>query len=430
MSNQGQLRNLKMLLFFFHFTNTIIISFLPIYLDFKGLSGTEIGWVLAIGPLASIISQPFWGFLSDKYRTVKWVLIMTIIGMLIFSILYFYMNHVLFILFFYLLLIMTIIVMLIFSLLFFQMNHLFFILIFGALFYFFSSPVGALGDSLAQRQADLLNISFGSIRTWGSIGFALSSLVIGQLLNIFGVEFMRWPYLLFGTILLIVAFQISDVKTTDNEQTISFRDLKLLIANKPFVYFLLIMMFITITHRANDSFIGLFIKELGGSESLVGLGWFIALVTEALVFAFAYKWFKKDRALLFIILASVLYTIRWILFAFSTEPWMVLVGQLLHGLTFGIFYLSAIDFVTRLIPETLKSSGHLIYYSVFFGISGIVGSLGGGAILDYLSGNHLYLILGVMTLIGTALLFIYRLKTPIKKGCTIYDVGEEKSHLP
>src|SRR5699024_3835817 len=41
--------------------------------------------------------------------------------------------------------------------------------------------------------------------------------------------------------------------------------------------------------------------------------------------------------------------------------------------------------------------------------------LGGGAILDYLSGNHLYLILGVMTLIGTALLFIYRLKTPIKK---------------
>src|SRR5699024_7966138 len=128
-----------------------------------------------------------------------------------------------------------------------------------------------------------------------------------------------------------------------------------------------------------------------------------------------FKRCKKDRTFLFIILARVLCTIRWILFAFSTEPWMVLVGQLLRGLTLGIFYLSAIDFVTRLIPETLKSSGHLIYYSVFFGISGIVGSLGGGAILDYLSGNHLYLILGVMTLIGTALLFIYRLKTPIKK---------------
>src|SRR5690625_7579058 len=110
-------------------------------------------------------------------------------------------------------------------------------------------------------------------------------------------------------------------------------------------------MVITFTHRANDSFIGLFIKELGGSESLVGLGWFIALVTEALVFAFAYKWFKKDRALLFIILASVLYTIRWILFAFSTEPWIGLVGQLFDGLTFGIFYLTANYFVKRFILE-------------------------------------------------------------------------------
>src|SRR5690625_2899393 len=155
MSNQGQLRNLKMLLFFFHFTNTIIISFLPIYLDFKGLSGTEIGWVLAIGPLASIISQPFWGFLSDKYRTVKWVLIMTIIGMLIFSILFF------------------------------QMNYLIFILIFGALFYFFSSPVGVLGVSLAQRQADLINISFGSFGTLGSIGFVFLFILIDLILYIF-----------------------------------------------------------------------------------------------------------------------------------------------------------------------------------------------------------------------------------------------------
>src|SRR5699024_4283152 len=157
MTKQTQLRNLKLLLFFFHFTNTIIISFLLLYLIFKGLSGTEIGWVLAVGPLASIISHPFWGFLSDKYRTVKWVLIMTIVGMLIFSVLFF------------------------------QMNHLIFILMFGALFYFFSSPVVELGDSLAQRQADLLNISFGSIRTWGSIGFALSSIVICKLFNIFGV---------------------------------------------------------------------------------------------------------------------------------------------------------------------------------------------------------------------------------------------------
>jgi len=58
---KSSLHSLKLLLFLFHATNTIILSFLPLYLKFKGLSGTEIGWVLAIGPFASIISQPFWG---------------------------------------------------------------------------------------------------------------------------------------------------------------------------------------------------------------------------------------------------------------------------------------------------------------------------------------------------------------------------------
>lgn len=380
MSTKADLRKLKMLIFLFHVTNTIIISFLPLYLKFKGLSGTEIGWVLAVGPLASIISQPFWGYLSDKYKTVKWVLIMTIIGMLIFSILFF------------------------------QMNQLIFILIFGAFFYFFSSPVGALGDSLAQRQADLLNISFGSIRTWGSIGFALSSLIIGQLLNIYGVDFMRFPYLVFGTILLVIAFKIDDVKSNESDQTININDLKKLFTNRKFTYFLIIMMFITITHRANDSFIGLFITSLGGSESLVGVGWFIALVSEALIFAFAYKWFKKDKALFFIILASLLYTLRWVLFAFSTDPIHVLLGQLLHGLTFGIFYLSSLDYITRIIPNTLKSSGHLIFYSVFFGVSGIIGSIGGGFLIDHFSGNHLYFVLGSLSLTGTGLLIIYYFK--------------------
>ncbi|MUV38576.1 putative transporter YwbF [Lentibacillus sp. JNUCC-1] len=112
MSKQDSLTPLKMLLFSFHATNTIIISFLPLYLKAKGLNPTEIGWVLAVGPLASIFSQPFWGYMSDKYKTVKRMLLICVVG-LIFS-----------------------------SIVFFQMNGLLAILIMGAVFYFFTSPIG------------------------------------------------------------------------------------------------------------------------------------------------------------------------------------------------------------------------------------------------------------------------------------------------
>lgn len=92
MSNKDSLTSLKLLMFNFHAANTIILSFLPLYLKYKGLSGTEIGWVLAIGPFASIISQPFWGYLSDKYKTIKKMLLISIAGMLTMSIIFFQMN--------------------------------------------------------------------------------------------------------------------------------------------------------------------------------------------------------------------------------------------------------------------------------------------------------------------------------------------------
>src|SRR5699024_2533118 len=236
-------------MFNFHAANTIILSFLPLYLKYKGLSGTEIGWVLAIGPFASIISQPFWGYLSDKYKTIKKMLLISIAGMLTMSIVFF------------------------------QMNELIAILVVGAFFYFFSSPVGALGDSLAQRRAKDLNISFGSIRMWGSIGFAFSSLIVGELLTKFGVPFIVWPYVFLSITLFIVALSIKDV--TVNETPVQFKDLRLLLKNKAFILFLIAMMFMTITHRANDSYIGIYINELGGTEALVGVAWFVGLISEA-----------------------------------------------------------------------------------------------------------------------------------------------------
>ncbi|WP_026908064.1 MFS transporter [Paucisalibacillus globulus] len=375
MANKESLLPLKMLLFSFHATNTIILSFLPLYLAYKGLNGTEIGWVLAIGPLASIFAQPFWGYMSDKYKTVKKILLICVMGLLIFSTIFF------------------------------QMNTLISIMCMGAVFYFFTTPIGGLGDSLAQRRADETGVSFGTIRTWGSVGFSVSSLIIGSILSKYGVEYMIWPYLFFGFIALLVVLRVKDVKVESDP--VSLKDVNILIKNKEFVFFLLAVIFLSVAHRANDSFIGLYITELGGSEALVGLGWFVGVITEALVFATAGFWFKKLHPLIFVMLAGILYSIRWIIYGTANDPMFVIGLQILHGFTFGVFYLAALDYVTRLIPKLLQSTGHLVYYAVFFGISGIIGSLAGGAIMDHYSGGTLYYVMGFVSLIGTVAIFIY-----------------------
>ncbi len=375
MSKNNSLTSLKMLIFNFHATNTIIISFLPLYLKYKGLTGTEIGWVLAIGPFASIISQPFWGYLSDKYKTVKRMLIISVVGMLIASIIFF------------------------------QMNQLVAILVFGAFFYFFSSPVGALSDSLAQRKAFDMKIPFGTIRMWGSVGFAFSSLLVGEILSKFGIQFIVWPYVILGSVLLLITFTITDVRADSAPVKIS--DITNLITNKAFVLFLFFMMFIAIAHRANDSFMGIYITDLGGSEGLVGIAWFIGVISEAAVFAFAGFWFRKYHPIIFVVIAGTLYSIRWFIYGTATSPFLIISLQVLHGLTFGIFYVSAFDYVTRIIPKLMQSTGHLIFYSVLFGVAGIIGSMGGGLVFEHFGGQTLYMMMGVFALIGALSLLAF-----------------------
>src|SRR5699024_6444372 len=140
-----------------------------------------------------------------------------------------------------------------------------------------------------------------------------------------------------------------------------------------------------------DSFIGFYITELGGRENLISLAWFIGLLRDALVFGLYGKWFQKFHPLVFLFINVILYSLRWFMYAGIDNPMYIIALQILHGLTFGVFYTTAFDYVTRLIPKLLQSTGHLIFYSVFFGISGIIGSLIGGALLDMFGGQVLYM---------------------------------------
>ncbi|WLR58635.1 MFS transporter [Guptibacillus hwajinpoensis] len=367
---------LSLFLFFFHGANTIIISYMPVYFQQSGMSESKIGSILAVGPLAAILAQPFWGYISDKFGTIKKVLLVTLVGVAIISI-FLLTNH----------------------------NYVF-ILISAAAFYVFMSPTGALGDSLAVKTAASVNRNFGSIRTWGSIGFAVSTLVVGQFFAFFGIAFILVPFMLMILLAFFTAMRVSDVKT--HNKPITVWDAIRIGKNPRFLLFLITIMFLTIPHRANDSFIGIYITDLGGNESQIGLAWFVAVASEALIFATSHLWFRRFNEVVFILIAGLIYAVRWLGLAYVGGPQAAILLQVFHGVTFGVFYVAAFQYVTKLVPEHLQATGHLLFISVFFGLSGILGSLLGGMIFEEASGATLYSVMGYVTLIGCFALLIYR----------------------
>lgn len=366
---------LSLFLFFFHASNTIIISYMPVYFQHSGMSESKIGSILAIGPLSAILAQPFWGYISDKTGTIKKVLLVTLIGVFIVSVFLLTSQSYIFILFS------------------------------AAFFYVFMSPTGALGDSLAVKTADRFNKSFGSIRTWGSIGFAFSTLLVGQFFSLTGIEYILLPFLFMITIAFLTAVKISDVKTDNKPVTVL--DAIRIGKNPRFLFFLAAIMFLTIPHRANDSFIGIYLTELGGNESQIGFAWFVAVASEAVIFATSQYWFRRYNEVVFILIAGLLYTLRWIILAYVTGPIGAILMQVLHGVTFGVFYVSAFQYVTKLVPANLQATGHLLFISVFFGLSGILGSLFGGIIFEEASGSALYSFMGYMSLVGCVVIIAY-----------------------
>ncbi|GAE35749.1 MFS transporter [Halalkalibacter akibai] len=365
-------------LFFIHSTMTIINGYIPVFFKEGGLTGSQVGVLMAIGPLATILGQPMWGYLSDKYKSIKKMILIALIGVTLTIITFIFVHSF--------------------------VGYLMIIF----LLFFFISPTTALGDSLSQKTAMQQKISFGRIRLWGSLGFAITSLIVGYVLTVIGIENIMYPMLLMAVIAFLVALTIKDVPGVSRPVTII--DAVKLVANPPLMLFFFLLLFISVSHRANDIYLGLYIVDLGGPEAMIGWAWFIGVMAEAIVFATSAIWFRKWSPLSFIVLAGGIYLVRWLLMAFVTNPWFIMPIQITHGLTFGVLYLAAFQYVNKLIPEHLQATGHVLFITIIFGVAGIIGSLLGGTIIELTSISNLYFILSISATIGTVGLLIFKLK--------------------
>ncbi|WP_147802256.1 MFS transporter [Alkalicoccus halolimnae] len=369
---------LKGTLFCFHASMTIIISYLPVYFQNLGLSPAEIGILLAVGPAAAILAQPFWGFMSDRWKTVKRILLLCLTGALLVG--YFL----------------------------FQLSEFFFIIPVIYMFFSFLSPAGGLGDSLAQKLSVERNVSFGSIRMWGSLGFGSASLAGGYILSWIGIEHIYAVFAVFLCFALIFAFNTPD--SIPSKRPVRFSDALRLRKDKTLLLFLAFILSISLTHRMNDSFMGLYIVELGADESVIGMAWFIGVFTEAAMFAFSVYWMRRFHPLTLIAIAAAIYLLRWILMFSAPGPGFLLAVQVTHGMAFAIFYLTGFQFMGRLVPKELESTGHLIFISMFFGVSGVVGSALGGFIINAADVKTLYLVMACIAFFGFLGALLYRFK--------------------
>src|SRR5699024_12743671 len=95
---------------------------------------------------------------------------------------------------------------------FFSMDGLIAFLITGIIFFFFVTPIELLSDSMAQRRANEVGVAFGAIRSWGAVGVAVFSLLVGELVGRIGIRYVIFRYFFFALTVVIGVFCLHDLQ--------------------------------------------------------------------------------------------------------------------------------------------------------------------------------------------------------------------------
>ncbi|WP_239004659.1 MFS transporter [Paenibacillus tepidiphilus] len=373
LDKQPSLPSLKWFNFFVYGTVVLFTSFFPLYLQDVGMNKLEIGSVMSVGALVSIIANPFWGIWSDRYQNLPRIVLMMLTGTLVLSQLVF------------------------------QAHTYEMVYVSILFFYFFQGPLFAQSNTLILSYIEGTRHGFNSFRVWGSLGWALTAITAGPIIEWAGVSVLSYLFaaLLCAAMLALVA--LPKLKASIGTAPLPFRGLQQHFRHPFFLGFIFFGMLVALPNTMNNTFVSLYITELGGSKSIIGLAVFLSSILEYGVLLLCGRYLKRRISVLlgWLALVSALFVLRWWLMAGATTPLSVAFIQILHCITFGGFFYVGTQLTMLLVPRPYRSSGQALYTLCWSGVSGILGGILGGWLYQYLGAQNMYLSAGFLTLIGT-----------------------------
>ena len=346
----------------------LVFPYQSLYLrENAGLTGAELGAVLAVRPFVGMLAQPLWGQLADRSGSRSRVLGAAALGSAA-------------------------------AYAVFPLAQGFLPLLFAmAAVAVFSTSVIPMSTSvtLAALGADAPR-SFGRVRVWGTVGFLLLVAGFPPLLHaaqrglgwvrasggpsepglamLFGLAAL----LSFAAALLALRVRGSGARGARAERG----ELRLLLRHPPYRRALVYAFLAWLLLQGPILLFPVFVREIGGDLDTVSRMWLpmLALEIPLVLYSGAALGRLGSRGLVAIgVLADGL---RWTICALVPELPVVFAAQLLHGVSIAGLAVGIQLYVESVVPEQLRSSGQGLLATLGPSIGGILSSAGAGVLLD------------------------------------------------
>lgn len=380
-------RAVSLAYFLFFACSGAFLPYISIYLSQAGWNGVAIGLYAAIGPLVTFVTQPFWGFIGDRWGNIP--------------------------LLFALLILLTGASIGLFAFL--PVSPFFFLL--PVLLGLFQGPLSPMIDSLSVRILGENKNTWGTTRLWGSVGFAALSFVMGKLFitnNL--LLFVGYGVGAVFTALAVLALppvEEKRVKQKPTPERFKFQGVGAVLSG-PFLSFLAAMFILQLGQYMPSSFLSVVMTDRGASSTLVGLAWSATALVELPVFIGITRQLDQRTPESLLIFAGLFNVGRLALFAFSYSPWLMLVAQSLEGLAYATILVARVLICDRLIPKEYHATGFTLQVAITVTLPTLAGGLLGGHIYDRWGGTALYLACALLTFLGTVAFIVWHRSTQRK----------------
>lgn len=348
--------------------------FLSAYYKRIGLSFTQIGVLLAIGPIFAIFIQPLWAMLSDRTGKRKLLLILLALCTAGAYLLYYLGTS------FAVCLLAVLVVSL------------------------FSLALLPLCDALVIDRANAYGFPFARIRIGGTLGYAVMVFGAGMFLEKFdGAQFAvaSVAYLLFaGAVMLLPqgsarkeaaparkeaapakrkAVPAREEAASAKRKAVPARES--IFDTSEILFVLALALIESLGLGFCGSFTGSYAVELGFGSSLIGVLSCISALSEVPILLFAGKLMDRFGEIPLLIFSGVMMSLRLCLTGMGLVPAMIS-AQLLQSVTYMTTYICCTQYISKHVRAGKMSQGQSALAIVQSGLAAVASNLFGGMLVD------------------------------------------------
>lgn len=364
-------QSLNFALFFFAYYGYIGVfsPYASLYFADRGLSAAQIGVLMSMMQVMRIFGPNLWGWVADHTRRRVMVLRLTSAASA-----------------------------LVFCGMFWGEAFVFFFGLMLAL-NLFTSAQGPLSEALmlSSMRGDLTH--YGRLRLWGSVGFIVTVISAGQLLDWQGIHLMPWIALFLLIMVSTVALNMREEAAMPRSQdTPSVRQL---LKQREVIAFFISTFLMIAAHASLYVYYSLYLSQIGYSKTVIGLMWSLGVVAEIVFFYFQAPLFRRFGVATLMLTSLLIGVVRFLMIGFGAESMvMLLIAQILHAATFGVHHSASVATLQRWFAGPLQARGQALFISVSYGLGGSLGGLLLSACWDTFGARLVYMIAALFCFAG------------------------------